>query len=71
MSNVKLFMIILSVKIIAFKTIINHSLWMFYIAKKNVVYIINGKIHGYEYMEITSRIEHDIFHLFFALTRKI
>ena len=59
-------MIILSVKIIAFKTIINHSLRMFYVAKKNVFYIINGKIHGYEYMEIISHIEHDISHLFFC-----
>ena len=40
-------MIISHVKIIAFQTIINHSVWIFYIGGKPVVYIINRKIHGY------------------------
>ena len=39
-------MIISHVKIIAFQTITNHSIWTFYIGGKHVVYIINRKTHG-------------------------
>ena len=52
-------MIISHVKIIAFQTITNHSLWTFYIGGKPVVYIINRKIHGC--LEIPDLfLEHDI-----------
>ena len=39
-------MIISHVKIIAFQTITNHSIWTLYIGGKPAVYIINRKIHG-------------------------
>ena len=35
LTDVKLFMIISYVKIIAFQTVINHSFWIFYISRKD------------------------------------
>ena len=65
-------MIISHVKIIAFQTITNHSFWTFYISGKPVVYNNNQKITWVlGNTRFISRVEHDISHLFTALTREI
>ena len=65
-------MMISHVKIIAFQTITNHSFWTFYIGGKLVVY--NNKQKNTWVLGNTrfiSHVEHDISHLFAALTREI
>ena len=66
-----LFMIISQVKIIAFQTITNRSIWTFYIGGKPAVYIINRKIHWVlGNTRFISSVEHDISHIMFNTRNK-
>ena len=64
-------MIISHVKVIAFQTIIIHCLWIFYIARKTVVYILNRIIHVCLEIPDLFLVLNMISHLFAALTCEI
>ena len=71
-SNVRLFMIISDVKIIASPTIIIHCVWIFYIARKNCgLYDKQNNTCVLGNTRFIARVINMISHSFAALTREI